>query len=141
MQKPGFYRSLFIVTLIAITLGVAIFLGSTIANPGSGVATGTLSGKVTIGPLCPVEPCTVTPERLASAYAARTIVVSVPGGDVIAETVPDPQNGYSVALKPGTYRVDIRHTGIDRSPDLPETVIIRADETVRLDISIDTGIR
>ena len=141
MQKPGFYRSLFFVTLIAITIGVAIFLGSTIANPGSGVATGTLSGNVTIGPLCPVEPCTVTPERLASAYAARTIVVSGKGGKVIAEVVPDPQTGYSVELQPGTYSVDIRHTGIDWSQDLPETVTIRAGETVRLDIWIDTGIR
>ena len=40
-----------------------------------------------------------------------------------------------------SYIVDIRHAGIDRSPDLPETVTIRAEETVTLDISIDTGKR
>jgi hypothetical protein len=141
MPKPAFDRSLFIVILIIITIGVAIVLNTNVANPVPDNGTGTLTGNVTIGPLCPVEPCTVTPERLASAYAARTIVVSGPSGKVIAEVVPDPQTGYLVVLKPGTYRVDIRHTGIDRSPDLPENVTIRSGETVLLDISIDTGIR
>ena len=141
MPKPGLDRSLFIVLLIAITVVVAIVLSTTSTAPGSGGGTGTLTGNVTIGPLCPVEPCTVTPDRLAAAYAARTIVVSIPGGAVIAEAVPDPYTGYSFVLKPGTYVVDIRHQGINRSPELPITVTIRAGETVRLDISIDTGIR
>jgi len=141
MPKPGLDRSLFIVLLIAITVVVAIVLSTTTTAPGSGGGTGTLTGNVTIGPLCPVEPCTVTPDRLAAAYAARTIVVSIPGGAVIVEAVPDPYTGYSFVLKPGTYVVDIRHQGINRSPELPITVTIRAGETVRLDISIDTGIR
>ena len=141
MPKPGLDRSLFIVLIIAITVVVAIVLSTTSTAPGSGGGTGTLTGNVTIGPLCPVEPCTVTPDRLAAAYAARTIVVSIPGGAVIAEAVPDPYTGYSFNLKPGTYVVDIRHQGINRSPELPKTVTIRAGETVRLDISIDTGIR
>ena len=95
MQKPGPDRSLLIVILIAITVAVAIVLSTTTTAPGSGGGTGTLAGTVTIGPLCPVEPCTVTPDRLAAAYAARTIVVSIPGGAVIAEAVPDPYTGYS----------------------------------------------
>ena len=55
--------------------------------------------------------------------------------------VPDPYTGYSFVLKPGTYVVDIRNQGIDRSQELPKTVTIREGETIRLDISIDTGIR
>ena len=139
MPKPGLDRSLFIVILIAITVVVAIVLITTSTAPGSGGGTGTLTGNVTIGPLCPVEPCTV--DRLAAAYAARTIVVSIPGGAVIAEEVPDPYTGYSFDLKPGTYVVDIRDQGIDRSQELPKTVTIHTGETIRLDISIDTGIR
>ena len=65
----------------------------------------------------------------------------MPGGAVIAEVVPDPYTGYSFILKPGTYVVDFRHQGIDRSQELPKTVTIREGETMRLDISIDTGIR
>ncbi len=103
MLKPGLDRSLIIVILIAITVAVAIVLSTTTTAPGSGGGTGTLAGTVTIGPLCPVEPCTVTPDRLATAYAARTIVVSEPRGSVIAAAVPDPYTGYSFSLKPGTY--------------------------------------
>jgi hypothetical protein len=141
MPKPGLDRSLLIVILIIITIAVAIVLSTITAAPGSGGGTGTLAGNVTIGPLCPVEPCTVTPDRLTAAYAARTIVVSMPGGVVVAQAVPDPYTGFSFILKPGTYIVDIKHQGIDRSPELPKTVTIRAGETIRLDISIDTGIR
>ena len=141
MPKPGLDRSLLIVILIIITVAVAIVLSTITAAPGSGGGTGTLAGNVTIGPLCPVEPCTVTPDRLTAAYAARTIVVSMPGGVVVAQAVPDPYTGFSFVLKPGTYIVDIKHQGIDRSPELPKTVTIRAGETIRLDISIDTGIR
>jgi len=141
MQKPGLDRSLLIVILIAIAVAVAIVMSITTTAPGSGGGTGTLAGTVTIGPLCPVEPCTVTPDQLAAAYAARTIVVSIPGGAVIAEAVPDPYTGYSFILKPRTYVVDIRHQGIDRSQELPKTVTVHTGETIRLDISIDTGIR
>jgi F420-0:gamma-glutamyl ligase-like protein len=53
----------------------------------------------------------------------------------------DPEAGYTVALRPGTYAVDIPHQGIGGSRELPETVTIRSGETVRLNISVDTGIR
>jgi len=141
MPKLSLDRSLFIIILIVITIAVAIVLNTNTAVPVPGGGTGTLSGNVTIGPLCPVEPCTIDPEQLTALYTARTIVVSMPGGAVIAEAIPNPQAGYSIVLKPGTYSVNIRHQGIDRSPDLPKTVTIRAGETVRLDILIDTGIR
>ena len=65
----------------------------------------------------------------------------MPGGAVIAEAVPDPYTGYSFVLKPGTYVVDLRHQGIDRSQELPKTVSIHKGETMRLDIFIDTRIR
>ena len=64
MPKSGLDRSLLIVILIIISVAVAIVLITTITAPGSG-GTGTLAGTVTIGPLCPVEPCTVTPDRLS----------------------------------------------------------------------------
>jgi hypothetical protein len=137
--SPG--RFLVIFFLVVVTIAIAIILNTNTAVPVPGGGMGTISGNVSIGPLCPVEPCTVDPDRLAAAYAARTIIVSISGGSVIAEAIPDPYAGYSIALKPGMYSVGIRHQGIDRSPDLPKTVILHAGETVRLDIYIDTGIR
>ena len=126
-----------VVTIIA--FAIAMFGGGLPAETGDGSVT--LTGKVSIGPLCPVEPCTVPHDRLVAAYAARPITISTPGGNRVTRVIADPETGYTVSLKPGTYVVDIPHQGIGGSPDLPATVTIRSGETVRLDISIDTGIR
>jgi len=48
---------------------------------------------------------------------------------------------YRVALEPGVYMVDINHTGVDSSGDVPATVEISSGTTFKLDIDIDTGIR
>jgi hypothetical protein len=120
-------------------LTVAMVLNCCCIQAGSG--TGTLAGNVSIGPLCPVEPCTVSHDRLVAAYEARPITISSTGGTVVSTVIADPETGYLVVLKPGTYIVDIPHQGIGGSRDLPRTVTIRSGETVRLDISIDTGIR
>jgi hypothetical protein len=132
-------RTLFIVILIAITLAVAILL-----NTGTpllaGNTSGTLAGKVTIGPLCPVEPCTISREQIIAAFAARPITISTAGGTLVGSVTADPDTGYTISLRPGTYVVDTPHSGVGGS-NLPKTVTIRAGETVRFDISIDTGIR
>ena len=105
-------------------------------------APGTLEGTVIIRPLCPVEPCSPTQEQIAEAFAARKVVVyEADGSTVIQELAIDPDEGYRTALPPGTYIVDINHVGIDRSSDVPQEVVLGAGTTVRLDISIDTGIR
>jgi len=103
--------------------------------------TGRLTGNVSVGPLCPVEPCTVSHDRLIAAYAARPITVTTSAGTLVATITANPETGYSVSLKPGTYVVDIQHQGPGGSRDLPATVTLCRGETVRLDISIDTGIR
>ena len=126
-----------VVTIIA--FAIAMFGGGLPAETGDG--SGTLTGKVSIGPLCPVEPCTVPHDRLVAAYAARPITISTSGGNRVTTVIADPESGYIVTLKPGTYIVDIPHQGIGGSTELPATVTVRSGETVRLDISIDTGIR
>jgi hypothetical protein len=136
-----FGHGLFILVLVGITIAVVVALNSSSLPAGNGAGTGTLTGNVSIGPLCPVEPCTVPQDRLVAAYAARPITLSTPAGTVVTTVTADPETGYTVALKPGTYVVDIPHQGIGGSPELPATMTIRSGETVRLDISIDTGIR
>ena len=76
MEKPGLKRFLIIVLLIVIAVTVAIVLSPKTFGPDVAGGTGTLTGNVFLGPLCPVEPCMVPPDRLAAANAARTIVVS-----------------------------------------------------------------
>ncbi|MGD2057598.1 MAG: carboxypeptidase-like regulatory domain-containing protein [Anaerolineales bacterium] len=106
-------------------------------------ATGSLEGHVSIGPLVPVlregetEP-TPSPEM----YAQRQVVIYNAGGSRVVERVSiDPAGNYEVELPAGTYTVDINRIGIDSAAGLPTQVEIEAGEPVRLDISIDTGIR
>lgn len=141
MPAPGPGRYLFIILLIIITLAVAVVLNTNSTVPLPDGRTGNLTGLVAIGPLCPVEPCSVSPDQIVAAYAARPLIITTKEGIFVGSVTADPYSGYSIALRPGTYIVDIRHQGIGGSADLPKTVIIRSGETVRLDISIDTGIR
>ena len=105
---------------------------------------GTLTGNVTIGPLCPVEPCDITQEQIDLAYSERKLLI-YPATDtsrVVKKVDVYYNKPYRVDLLPGTYIVDINnHIGMDRSGDVPAKVTIRSNVTDTLDIDIDTGIR
>ncbi len=110
--------------------------------PATPAGMGSLEGVATIGPLCPVEPCHISDEQRAAAYAARNLVITGEGQSSKEYKVPFSLDGhYTVALPEGHYQVDIAKNGIDRSPDVPKTVAIKHGETVTVNISIDTGIR
>jgi hypothetical protein len=133
-------RFLFIIVLVVITIAVAILLNTGTPFPDTGSINGTLAGTVTIAPLCPLEPCIITRDQIIAAYAARPIMITTDSGTFVGSVTADPDTGYSISLRPGTYVVDITHQGVGGS-DLPRTVTIHARERVRLDIDIDTGIR
>lgn len=105
--------------------------------------TGTLEGKVTIGPLVPVlQAGQPEPTPRPEDYAAREIVVLNGNGiGEVARVSIDPQGMYRIVLLPGLYQIDINHAGADRAEGLPKSVTIVAGETTTLDIDIDTGIR
>lgn len=104
--------------------------------------TGLLEGKVSISPICPVERVNVTCNVSPDAYDARKIVVyNRDKTEVVKEVNIDHNGSYRAILVPGIYVVDIKHTGMDRSPDVPMEIEIKFNETVTLDISIDPGIR
>jgi hypothetical protein len=131
----------YIIILVVILVAIVYVTFDSGLPAETGNKTGTLTGNVSIGPLCPVEPCTIPHDRLVAAYAAHPITISTPDGIVVTTVTADPESGYTVALKPGTYVVAIPKQGIGGSPELPATVTIRSGETVVLNISIDTGIR
>lgn len=107
------------------------------------VQNGFLQGKITIGPLCPVErippdpKCQPTPET----YAAWPIAVYSSNQETkITDIKPDATGFYKVELLVGTYVVNLeKQTPFARS--LPQTVIVKGGETTVFDIDIDTGIR
>jgi hypothetical protein len=110
-------------------------------------SSGVLEGRVTIGPACPVErqPVGAKPESCPAppgAYADRKVLVFTPNRDSLVASVDvDSTGSYRVELKPGEYLVDVKRSGIETSKDLPRRVQIGAGRTVRVDLSIDTGIR
>ena len=104
---------------------------------------GQLEGHVTIGPLRPSERAGESPPSPPpEAFALRSINIFKEDGATLVTSVKINADGmYRVPLHPGTYVVGIGRTGMDRARGLPKTIVIPAGQTVRLDISIDTGLR
>ena len=48
---------------------------------------------------------------------------------------------FTVQLKPSTYLVDINSIGIDHSGEVPKQIEIKPEQTIEVNIDIDTGIR
>ena len=125
-----------------LVLIAAIVVASGCTAPASKGGTGYLEGVVKIGPLCPVEPCNITGEQQAAAFAARHLVITGPGQSPrVYNATFSPGGNYRIELPYGRYLVEISKNGIDRSTDVPKAVEIGRGETVTLNISIDTGIR
>lgn len=105
-------------------------------------ASGQLEGTVTIGPLCPVEPCEPTPQDRSAAYAARSVIVfAADGATLVAELEIDASGGFSAVLEAGAYVIDIDGVPGDSTGDVPVSIEIAPGETTTVDIDIDTGIR
>ncbi len=139
--------------LLYTVIASAILIGGCIQNNITLEEYGILQGKVTIGPLCPVEPCKLPPEQVAQIYEARKIIIYEQSTKVKIAEVNLNQNGeYSLSLKPGSYIVDITDAeenelplDLSRRPRIgnviPKEVELKAGDKVILDFDIDTGIR
>jgi len=108
---------------------------------------GTVEGTVTIGPIWPVERPGEKPPVPPEVFDARKVMIYDKRGTRLIQKVDlvqidQGQEGYyRIQLKPGTYIVDINHVGIDTSSDIPTEIEVRPEETVQVNIDIDTGIR
>jgi len=137
------HRKLTILGLLAMV--AVILMPSSCAGRTAG--TGTLEGQVTIGPLQPVERPGFNPPVPPEVFTSRKIMVYDERGkrlikEVSIEQTDQTNTGvYSVELPAGKYMVDINHTGIDHSSDVPTVVATEPGQTVVLNIDIDTGIR
>jgi hypothetical protein len=105
---------------------------------------GILHGKVTVGPLQPVERAGVpSPTPPPEVFTSRSInIFQSDGKTLVANAHFSPDGTYRVNLPPGTYIIDIPHNGgLGSAKGLPKTITIDSNQTVELDIDIDTGIR
>jgi hypothetical protein len=130
-------------------LVVGILAGGLLAvscQPG-GPETVLLQGAVTIGPISPVERPGENPPVPPEVFSSRYLIIYDESGERLVREVYFTQIGqsatgyYTAQIAPGTYTVDINHAGIDRADNLPVKITVSADETVTIDVNIDTGIR
>ena len=99
----------------------------------------TLEGRITRGPLSPVERLGVPND--APVVGAR-LEITAPNGRKVASVESNSAGKYSVQLAPGTYLVTvISPAGAFNRPNPSASVVIKADKATHFDIRIDTGIR
>jgi hypothetical protein len=114
--------------------GLFLILAGCIIGDGG---KGTVKGKITVGPLCPVEPCQDPPDVLS----ARSVVFERAGHDDVAVRLAT-DGRYSVDLEPGTYTLTLDECRwVGCAHVLPREVTVVEDETAIVDVDIDTGIR
>ena len=138
MEKLNYYRILWI-----------FFLGGLLFISGCekliDYETGFLEGKISIGPICPVETDPPDPGCLPTAETYKAYPVSVrtlEGNRKVTQLNPALDGSFTAGLLPGSYMV-ILETGQNKigSSNLPVIVTINSQNKTILNIDIDTGIR
>lgn len=100
---------------------------------------GAIVGTITMGPTSPSEG--VDSGKGVPVPGAR-VVISTLQGQEISSVVTDHRGRYTVALLPGTYRVEVTSPPMGmRTKGLPATVTITSGQETHLCIGLDTGMR
>jgi len=133
-------KYLFLSVIVVVTLVLSCSKQSIVA--GNGV----LKGKISIGPICPVETIPPQPQCLPTrdtynAYA--TAVWTSDKKNKLVTIIPNLDGTYQIDLPAGDYVLDYataRTNGVGGS-NLPTAFSIVDKDTLTLNVSIDTGIR
>jgi len=125
-----------------------VFIGLTIAALGCDsqetVEQGVLEGKISIGPICPVESIPPQPQCLPTAetYKAYAVGIWTVNGSRLLDTLrPDLTGNYRAELEVGPYIVKLINNQAVGGSNLPAVVTVTESDTTHLNIDIDTGIR
>ncbi len=113
---------------------------------------GILQGKVSIGPLCPVEPCKLSPGQLAKVYEKRKVIIYDQRTKTKIAKLDLNQDGeYSISLKQGKYIIDVTDRNGNELPlegprgrvgnAHPKEIEIIAGKKIEEIINIDSGMR
>jgi len=132
--------------VIAVALGGFYYLNRTEEAEKILENKGTLSGSVTIGPVCtkkikqefPTLPCVPTPEM----YAAAHVLVYMPDKTTLVTTIiPDKEGKFSISLLEGSYFIDMIKQRMGGTKGVPITIVISRDTPIVLKLEVDTGLR
>ncbi|MDB5260342.1 MAG: hypothetical protein JWN37_573 [Candidatus Nomurabacteria bacterium] len=101
---------------------------------------GYVTGKITIGPNCPVEqpenPCPTT----QGEYTSRRVLVYESDKITIKERWKiHPDGTYAIEIEPGTYYIQVNPAGIGGGEK--KKITVEQSSTTTIDFDIDTGIR
>ncbi len=105
---------------------------------------GFLSGRIAIGPLCPVERDPPDPncQPTKETYEAWPIAVFKYGTKTkVSQIDPNLDGSYYLELSAGRYTLNLEKSNMFGSKDLPQDITIKEGETTEINIDMDTGIR
>lgn len=107
--------------------------------------TGVLRGKISIGPLCPVETVPPSPACSPTTETYKTWATAVWKLDKKTKVVtlnPTLDGNYRVVLPTGKYIIDSDGTQNYRAgSNLPTEISVIQNDSTTFNINIDTGIR
>jgi hypothetical protein len=129
-----------LVALVAAALAIVACTHADGQPGGMPSSSGTLTGRVTRGPMSPVSgPGMPAPQDAPVAGTELNIVDSK--GVVVATARSAGDGHYRVAVPPGQYRVERGASFSGVTKNLPSLVAISPGQETRLDVLVDTGIR
>lgn len=107
---------------------------------------GFLEGKISIGPICPVERVPPDPQCQPTKETFEAYQVAVWNSNkktIVDKLNPDLNGNFKAELNTGRYVVDFENgqSRLRQGKSLPANVLIEKDKITKLDIDIDTGIR
>jgi hypothetical protein len=107
------------------------------------VPPGFVEGHLHIVSLKEVELADGNVEKVTAENYAEypLIILRQDGQKEIARVAADRDGNYRVALPPGDYILDIQGRGRGRIRAKPQPFTVVSNQTVRVDMDIDTGIR
>ena len=80
--------------------------------------------------------------RVTEAYAEYPLIIlSHDGKKEIARVTADEKGNYHVALPPGNYVLDVQGRSPGHVRAKPQQFTVVSNQTVRVDMDIDTGVR
>jgi carboxypeptidase family protein len=120
-----------------------MFLGLAGTSPIHAAPSGFLEGHLKIIALRGAELADETPSKgEAGDYAGYPLIILSAGQKKeIARVTADENGNYRIALPPGDYVLDVQGRGSRDVRATPQPFSVTSNQTVRVDMNVDTGIR
>jgi hypothetical protein len=126
---------------VALALGIFLLAFSSSLNAAE---QGFLEGhlKIIFGMAAQPSDDMPRPEIAPESYAEYPLVVlSQDGKKEVARLTANEDGNYHIALPPGAYILDVQDRAAKRLRARPQPFRVVSDQTVRVDMNVNTGIR